>query len=198
MSSSATIPRRLTAPNEQERTRIIEILEMALINDNAIVCLTGASKTSERVLYEVCMNTCLRDGEVWVAGFNDQIHAVSFWIRPGTDFHIGLSEDYFRHLGDDIKDWVTHHFTPKYNELYQSSYPNGPQARAEAWHLLLIGVQPAYQRRGLGKLLIDVLREAADRQSQCMTADVQTTSAVCPYESIDSEQLVRSLSGLLF
>jgi hypothetical protein len=57
--------------------------------DNGIVCLTGASKTAERLLYEVCMNACLRDGEVWVAGFDDKIQAVSFWTRPGTDFHIG-------------------------------------------------------------------------------------------------------------
>jgi hypothetical protein len=58
--------------------------------DNAILCLTGgASETSEKVLYETCMNACLRDGEVWVAGVNDQIYAVSFWIRPGADFHIG-------------------------------------------------------------------------------------------------------------
>jgi hypothetical protein len=57
--------------------------------DNAIACLTGASKAAERVLYEVCMNACLRDGEVWVAGFDDQIHAVSFWVRPGADFQIG-------------------------------------------------------------------------------------------------------------
>jgi len=88
-----------------------------------------------------------------------------------------------RHLGDDMKEWMTHHFTPKYNELYQSSYPNGQQARVEAWHLLLIGVRPAYQRRGLGRALVSVLREMADRQSQCITTDVQTHSAVYFFNS---------------
>jgi len=109
---------------------------------------------------------------------------VSFWIRPGADFHIGLSVDYLRDLGDDLKEWVTHHFTPKYNELYQSSYPNGHQARVEAWHLLLIGVQPAFQRRGLGRLLVDTLRKVADRESQTIMADVQTSSAVCFFNKL--------------
>jgi hypothetical protein len=94
--------------SEQEKTRVIEVLETAMINgtllmdslrfsqpsshlplDNAILCITGASKASEKVLYEICMKACLEHGEVWVAGFDDEIHAVSFWIRPGADFHIG-------------------------------------------------------------------------------------------------------------
>ncbi|KAH9990198.1 hypothetical protein BJV74DRAFT_442969 [Russula compacta] len=184
MCSSAPIVRRLTTPNAQERTRIIELLQLALLNDNAILCLTDGSRTSERVLYEICMDTCLDNGEVWVTGFDDQIHAVSFWVRPGTDFHIGLSEAYFRHLGDDMKEWMTQHFIPQYNDLYRSSYPNGQQARTEAWHLLLISVQPAFQRRGLGKLLVNVLREMADRQSKCLVVDVQTYSAVLFFNNL--------------
>lgn len=91
---------------EQEKTRVIGVLETAMINgtllfstllcpnahlplDNAILCMTGASKASEKALYEICMNACLEHGELWVAGFDNEIHAVSFWIRPGTDFHIG-------------------------------------------------------------------------------------------------------------
>jgi len=184
MSSPAPTVRRLTAPSEQEKTRVIELLETALINDNAILCLTGASKTNERALYEICMNASLQNGEIWVAGFDDQIHAVSLWIRPGVDFHIGLSDDYFRRAGDDVKQWVTHHFTPKYNELYQSFYSNGKQARVEAWHLILIGVQPSFQRRGLGKRLVSVLRETADAQSQCITVDVQTSVAIHFFNSL--------------
>jgi len=57
--------------------------------DNAILCLTGASKPNERALYEICMNASIQNGEIWVAGFDDQIQAVSLWIRPGVDFHIG-------------------------------------------------------------------------------------------------------------
>jgi hypothetical protein len=57
--------------------------------DNGVSCLTDASKATERALYEICMNACLEDGELWVAGFDDEIHAVSFWIRPGADFQIG-------------------------------------------------------------------------------------------------------------
>ncbi|KAI0298328.1 hypothetical protein B0F90DRAFT_1938175 [Multifurca ochricompacta] len=178
MSAPIPIARRLTSPNTQERTRVVEILETALLDDKAILCLTGASKTSERELYKICLNICLRDGEVWVAGFNDQINAVTFWIRPGADFHIGLSDDYIRDLPDDMKEWMAHHFVPKYNELYKGSYPTGQQVRVQAWHILLIGVQPTFQRRGLGKRLLDVLREKADSKSQCITADVQTSFAV--------------------
>ncbi|KAI0293025.1 hypothetical protein B0F90DRAFT_1644075, partial [Multifurca ochricompacta] len=114
---------------------------------------------------------CLRDGEVWVAGFNDQINAVTFWIRPGADFHIGLSDDYIRDLPDDMKEWMAHHFVPKYNELYKARTA-GQQVRVQAWHILLIGVQPTFQRRGLGKRLLDVLRE---KVSFGMTASSQRT-----------------------
>ncbi|KAI0260014.1 hypothetical protein BC834DRAFT_973815 [Gloeopeniophorella convolvens] len=150
MASPSPSVRHLAAPSAQERTRIIELLETAFFND----------------------------GEVWVAGFNGQINAVAFWVRPGADFHIGLADDYFRRLPDDMREWLSHHFIPKYHELYSSSYPNGQQTRVQSWHLVLLGVQQSSQRRGLGKRLVNILRERADRQSQTITADVQTSAAV--------------------
>jgi GNAT superfamily N-acetyltransferase len=99
-----------------------------------------------------------------------------------------------------MKEWMTHHvrprpppprshaqinsqFTPKYNELYQSSYPNGQQARVEAWHLLLIVVRPAYQRRGLGRALVSVLREMVSLSVIVVVTDTDPHSSYRPIAS---------------
>ena len=47
--------------------------------------MTGLSRAAERNMYKAYALAALRDGEIWVAGINGNIHAVALWIRPGRE-----------------------------------------------------------------------------------------------------------------
>ncbi|KAI0049539.1 acyl-CoA N-acyltransferase [Auriscalpium vulgare] len=183
MSSNIAV-RLLTAPSDDDRARILDILEAAFHADNLILCLTGASRTAERFLYQRIIDVCLRDGEVWVAGFGGRIDAVALWIRPGRDYLIGADDEYRRTLPDEMQDWYLQHMRPKYQELYAATYAKGSQTRVQAWHLKLMAVHPQRQRQRLGKSLMSTLLDKADRSSLTLTTDVQTSSALHFFQAL--------------
>ncbi|KAI0059923.1 hypothetical protein BV25DRAFT_1839939 [Artomyces pyxidatus] len=188
-SPSTTSPpavRHLPAPTDEERSRILQILEAAFAGadtppDQAVLCMTGGSKSAEHAMFRFAIEAALRDGELWVAGLDrNSIDGVALWISPGNDWSIGSEDAYKRMLPEDMKEWFTMHFKPKYDELYASTYPQygGGALRVRAWHLKVIAVHPSCQRRKLGTALVRAVLDKPDRAGKPMTCDVQTSASV--------------------
>ncbi|KAI0315858.1 hypothetical protein OF83DRAFT_316167 [Amylostereum chailletii] len=177
MSASRTT-RRLTRPTDAEWARVIDVLQAALFNDKVVLCITGASKAAERAMYRQYAEASLRDGEVWVAGPNGQIHAVALWIGPGRDEPSIIQDPYRSLLSEETRHWILHHYTPQYRELYASAYASGSLIRTQSWHLRFIGVEPQHQRQGLGRALMGAMLNNGQHQAHTMATDVSTLSAV--------------------
>jgi len=177
MSCTITV-RQLSAPTDTEKLHVIEVLQAAFANDKALQCLTAESKLAEKAAYRMFLEAALKDGEVWVAGFDNRIDGAALWFRPGKDYTIASQQEYQGLFSEDMREWIFHHFLPKYQELYSTAYPTGGIIRMQAWHLKMIGVLPQQHRRGLGRALVRAVQEKADRNSQAMTTDVATSFSV--------------------
>ncbi|ETW77415.1 hypothetical protein HETIRDRAFT_118433 [Heterobasidion irregulare TC 32-1] len=138
-------------------------------------------------LFRMFLEGSLRDGEVWVAGFDNRIEAAALWTEPGKDAIISMHENYQALLSDEMKDWLKFHLIPKYKELYNTSFSAGESTRMQAWHLNLVAVDPQHYRRGLGRALPCIYSHypvQADRNHQTMTADVPTLHSVYFFQSL--------------
>lgn len=182
--TSAIFTRQLTAPTDAEKTRILEILTSALGHDICLRCVTGESDSVMQSLFRMSLEGSLRDGEVWVAGFDNHIEAAALWTEPGKDAIISMHENYQALLPDEMKDWLKFHLIPKYKELYNTAFSAGESTRTQAWHLNLVAVDPQHYRRGLGRALVCTVRDKADRNHQTMTADVPTLHSVYFFQSL--------------
>ncbi|THH14434.1 hypothetical protein EW146_g5895 [Bondarzewia mesenterica] len=188
----------LTIP-DTERARILEVFKIALGHDNCIACIVNGSQQTLHTFFDMGLDASLKDGEVWVAGYDNRIDAVALWIKPGTDHVVALQEKYQALFVGEMKEWLTSHFALKYQELYTTAYPTGVQRRIQAWHLNYIAVDPQYYRRGLGKALVCAVRDKADRDNQTMTTDVPTshsplyTSSSIDFEHSRTDAIARSV-----
>ncbi|TFY62310.1 hypothetical protein EVG20_g6752 [Dentipellis fragilis] len=177
MASSLTV-RQLTAPDDAEHQHMIALLEETFANDTAIRCVTGGSKDNRRAWCKLLIDKTLREGQLWAAGFNGRIDALAFWFGPGVESAIAESNEYAAMLTEDMRDWMNLHYRPQYQELYRSTYATGSRVRIQAWHLKIIAVRLSHQRQGLGRALVAVVTEKADRDTVAMTTDTTTSNAL--------------------
>ncbi|VDB87160.1 unnamed protein product [Peniophora sp. CBMAI 1063] len=130
------------------------------------------------------MTAALRDGEIWVAGFNGSIDGAAIWIQPGKEEPTLDRPDYFAQLSDQTRRWIVQHFSLVYRELYASAYAAGPIIRTQSWHLGFIGVLPQLQRRGLGRALVNAVIANAGHAEYPVTVDASVLSSVYFLQSL--------------
>ncbi|THH08338.1 hypothetical protein EW146_g9025 [Bondarzewia mesenterica] len=156
--------------------RIIQVMGQAFAGDlftEMLVC-------DQVELFADChgaqLRACLLAGEVWVAGFApDKIQAATLWFGPGQDLLGGPNREEQKKLGWD-------EFQAKFPEdrMRQCSLAN----TFKSWHLQLLGVATEHQRKGLGRALIDAVREKARAQNLGMSVETETSNSLQFYKSV--------------
>ncbi|KAF8215388.1 hypothetical protein K438DRAFT_1955368 [Mycena galopus ATCC 62051] len=112
------------------------------------------------------MIAALLGGEVYVAEtvHTGKIIGCAVWFGPGrTSFDSPdqqkLLTPLSASLGKEQQDWWRNTFIPKYEVFVASTV--GAATKLAALHLQLLAVDPAYQGRGIARLLVNVVAEKA-------------------------------------
>ncbi|KAF8176598.1 hypothetical protein K438DRAFT_1727125 [Mycena galopus ATCC 62051] len=117
----------------------------------------------------------LLGGEVYVAETVDtgKIVGCAVWFGPGRGLYDSPDqrqhslEPFMASLDEELRAWWATTFLPKYDTFVTSALGEG--TKLAAWHLQTLGVDPAYHRQGVAKLLVNIIVEKA-RASQPHTA----------------------------
>ncbi|KAF8145428.1 hypothetical protein K438DRAFT_1630192, partial [Mycena galopus ATCC 62051] len=129
----------------------------------------------------------LLGGEVYVAETvaTGKIVGCAVWFGPGRGLYDSPDqrqhslEPFMASLDEELRAWWATTFLPKYDTFVTSALGEG--TKLAAWHLQTLGVDPAYHRQGVAKLLVNIIVEKA-RASQPHTAlcvECATVPNVC-------------------
>ncbi|EMD36947.1 hypothetical protein CERSUDRAFT_114858 [Gelatoporia subvermispora B] len=146
--------RRLLNPSEDELQAAVEVLRAAFYGDTGMASLSEGSKRLETLLYRLTMRAALEHGEFHVAVVDGQIQGIALFIGPEYDWVSYEQPEFTNQLSQYGQEWYAHHYAPTYEELYRSAFLDGRQSRRDAWNLALLGINPPYQRQGLGRSLL--------------------------------------------
>ncbi|KAK7043383.1 N-acetyltransferase domain-containing protein [Favolaschia claudopus] len=126
----------------------------------------------------------LMGGEVYVAEALDtqEIIGCAVWFGPGRAMFD--SEDQQEHalkpfmsaLGSELETWWIDYFLPAYDAFVDSVLGKG--TKLGAWHLQLLGVDPAYHRQGAARLLLETVIKRAHAAEPPIPLVVETPAEV--------------------
>ncbi|KAF9648303.1 hypothetical protein BDM02DRAFT_2321535 [Thelephora ganbajun] len=158
--------RRLTDPSKKDLQRALSILHETLSSDTVLMVSTGGSATALNTYLRLLVNGCVKSGALfaaWPSSGSHEFGGVALWGPPCDDWLPCLpreEEEFLSELRQEERDWVTQHAIPRYEELYKSAFgARGYNASISNWQLKAIAVRPEYQRRGLGRALIEAVQQ---------------------------------------
>ncbi|KAK7013815.1 N-acetyltransferase domain-containing protein [Favolaschia claudopus] len=160
--------------NLPEMRDIEKVLVQAFSEDTFAAVVTGhdpqiPSTMNERLGAFFMSNVIagLMGGEVYVAEALDtpEIIGCAVWFGPGRAMFD--SEDQQEHalkpfmaaLGSELEAWWIDYFLPAYDAFVDSVLGEG--TKLGSWHLQLLGVDPAYHRQGVARLLLETVIKRA-------------------------------------
>ncbi|KAH0582615.1 hypothetical protein H2248_010543 [Termitomyces sp. 'cryptogamus'] len=175
--------RHLVNPSEAEVERILDVLQAAFGKDPFTNFLVGGDWSLVRPNFEFCVRAALLGGEVHIATLGPEVHdiiGVTVWYGPGQS--PGSTEEqrevgskvFFSKCPEELRKWWLEYFISQMERLADESL--GPGFKESQWCLLLFGVVPEHQRKGVGKAMMKVGEERA--KADGVSIVVETTTQV--------------------
>ncbi|KAF7376940.1 N-acetyltransferase domain-containing protein [Mycena sanguinolenta] len=135
----------------------------------------------------------LLGGEVYVAETVDgEIVGCAVWFGPGHTMY-DTEDQQKRSLGplmasfnEELQHWWHTDFLPRYDSVVASAL-GGDDVKHNSWHLQTLGVDPAYQRRGAARLLIETVAEKAKITKSFLCLECSTETNVEVYRRLGFE-----------
>ncbi|KAJ6454415.1 hypothetical protein C8R45DRAFT_915340 [Mycena sanguinolenta] len=153
-----------------EMDAMLDVLTRAFTGDLFTAVITGHAvedpETSHiRELNRSTMIAGLLGGDVYVAETSDpsKIVGCAVWFGPGRALYDTPEqrqhalEPFMASLNKELRDWWLTVLLPKYDSFVTSVLGEG--TKLAAWHLQALAVDPAYHRKGVGKLLVNTIVE---------------------------------------
>ncbi|KAJ7437268.1 hypothetical protein B0H11DRAFT_2255613 [Mycena galericulata] len=156
-----------------ELAGIVDVLSKAFSTDAFAAIITTGHPPNSPVVNPLVRSTCqstaisgLLDGEVYVAETPDaapKIIGCAVWFKPGHGLYETLSKGGSKEtfpgaiVGEALPGSSTL-FLPQYLKSISSALGEG--AEAKYWRLQTLGVAPEYQRQGIGKLLVNMIKKS--------------------------------------
>ncbi|KAF8074749.1 hypothetical protein FPV67DRAFT_1665498 [Lyophyllum atratum] len=175
MTISVTI-RRLESPSDAEVKRVVDVLLAAFGEDDPIT------------------NFLVGGGEVHVASLGPEVNNIvgaAVWYGPGQ---VSMSTEEQREVGskkffakcpEELKKWWREHFLPSIDRLADESL--GPGFKEAQWSLLLFGVVPNHQRRGIAKAMMRVAEDRAKADGVSIVLETTTELDLVIYQRLGLE-----------
>ncbi|KAJ7364464.1 hypothetical protein DFH08DRAFT_839381 [Mycena albidolilacea] len=159
-----TDPRTLPEIKEVE-----EVLGKAFTGDYFTAVVLGhdddGDTSGTRPFHTSMVVAGLLGGEVYVAetADTDKIAGCAVWFGPGRAMYDSEAQrehalkPFMESLSPELQAWWKDVLLPKYDAFVTAALGEG--TKLAAWHLQTLGVDPAYQGQGVGKLLVNTIVE---------------------------------------
>nr|GAT45332.1 predicted protein [Mycena chlorophos] len=168
-----------------EYASILSLLTRALDGDEFMAAASGrVVGDRDRSFYELFLMAPIvaqvLGGEIYIAETQDKrIVGISGWFGPGHSLCESEEEikyalaPFMRSLSIEMQDWWQESFLPEWDRWFESALGSG--VKHNSWHLLTLAVDPDFQRRGIGRMLVDVVAEQArpHRTPLCVETTVE-------------------------
>ncbi|KAI0062407.1 acyl-CoA N-acyltransferase [Artomyces pyxidatus] len=182
MSISKIQVRHVQTFTEKDVQQVIDIWSQAYRDDEFIRTTTrGIPELFEKFIHATFI-AAMRGGEIYFATHEDNtVAGVAAWYPPGRlafdspeQAEGGYNELFDRH--PELVDWWMD-FLPKF-----STEALGEGFKLASWHLMFIGVRPELQRHGVGRALIEHVKQIAEREGKALCVEAGTEDTIAFYQ----------------
>ncbi len=134
--------------------------------------------------FAAVIHDCVKHGEVWVAKLGPTIAGVAGWLPPGVFPATGGA----RALRQGLHIAPTLVPSPRRQTAYKMlNEMTARHPHDEHWYLAILGTDPLYQRRGVGKALLEPKLARADEAGMATYLKTQTESNLAYYQRFGFE-----------
>ncbi|KZT63703.1 hypothetical protein DAEQUDRAFT_733533 [Daedalea quercina L-15889] len=173
----------------------VELFTSIMQNDNATVSLVGGDKSLVGLMIRSMIKAALHAaGEFYPAlDANDKLVGYALWMPPGRDLfdtpeqrELGLNE-FMKSLPEAGKQY--------YKDVYMKEFPTfviecmgNPKGKTDAWWLHNLFVRPDRRRQGIGRKLIEAVKQQAREKGQTLACSTTQDDNALVYRSYGFEQ----------
>ncbi|TFK24223.1 hypothetical protein FA15DRAFT_619658 [Coprinopsis marcescibilis] len=106
-----------------------------------------------------------------------RVIGVAVWFPPGRELYDSAEQrekalaPVLAKFSPELQRWWGNHFLPKYGAFTDEVLGEG--AKRSGWHLQAIATDPAYQRRGIARALMEVVRKQAAKKGQLLCLETE-------------------------
>ncbi|KAK0199157.1 hypothetical protein F5146DRAFT_1132078 [Armillaria mellea] len=196
MSPSFAVRRFIGAPGSGKFNEIVECFKQAYSEDHFARSVTGGKTDIYHLLnYSVLLSGVL-SGEVYIieeVSNGSKVVAAAVWFPPNRELFEESEQGkaagpFMASLFPELGHWWGTRFLPEYNDFAKTKFGEG--VRKAAWHLQWIGTLKPYRCRGLGTMLIDVIRDKKKDRKMCLEVEKPENLKFyrkCGFKAIDEE-----------
>ncbi|KAF9458937.1 hypothetical protein BDZ94DRAFT_1269501 [Collybia nuda] len=179
--------RRIEDVNDELLDKAAELFYILMKDDLAGASLTGGDSSLIQPLARSLIRACALEGEFYVATGTESGELVGYaaWMPTGHEL---LESEAQRELGyDDFAGRLSEAGNTFFKDTYLKRFPGfvnqclGPTGRRDAWWLHQLMVRTEYQRQGVARSLINVVKTKAAKNHQRLALSVTKDSNIPVY-----------------
>ncbi|KAG6807844.1 hypothetical protein H0H92_006223 [Tricholoma furcatifolium] len=180
---------------DSEVQRAVDVLQAAFGEDDPFTdVLVGGDRSLVPFNLESAIRDALIGGEVHVAALGpevDSIIGVAVWYGPGqsagaTERQRAVQQEvFFSKCNEELRKWWLGNFLSSTGRLADETL--GPKFHEAQWSLLLFGVFPEHQRKGVAKAMMNVAEERAKLDGVSIVLETTTDLDLVIYKKMGFE-----------
>ncbi|KAF6744206.1 acyl-CoA N-acyltransferase [Ephemerocybe angulata] len=174
--------RRVTELTEEEVEATKALFSDAYKDHEFTSIVTGGDASLFGDFHMMCITAGLNAGQVYVAENDSKdIVGVAVWHppeqahpfdTPNVEAAVPILNSFFPKLRDEVKEWWMS-FLPESVRLMSGQF--SPEERFASWYLQELATAPAYQRQGVARALVDVVKKQAAAQGRVVTTQIASS-----------------------
>jgi len=176
-------------PSEDQIIASANLFYDLMHEDKAALSLSGGDKTLIKVQAAALPRAGALAGEYYAATNGEgEIVGFTMWMPPGQDM---FSTEEQRNLGFyDFMARLPEEGKEYFKTTYLAHFPGfvsgilGPTGKVDSWWMHMCMVRSDYQRKGIAKALINLVREKAKKSGETLACGATDDSNVPVYKAI--------------
>ncbi|KAF8167192.1 hypothetical protein B0H34DRAFT_680726 [Crassisporium funariophilum] len=184
---------RVEKPTEEQIAISADLFYDLMKTDLGAISLSGGDTSLIRLQAKALLRAGALVGEYYEATNADgELVGYTMWMPPGEEMFstdeqrsLGLTE-FMARLSEQGKEY--------YKTTYMAHFPGfvnsvlGPTGKRDAWWLHMAMVRPDYQRQGVIRALVNLVREKASKNVEILACSTTTDSNVPVYLALGFTQ----------
>ncbi|PPR06250.1 hypothetical protein CVT24_000922 [Panaeolus cyanescens] len=157
---------RVESPSEELISSAVDLFYSLMNDDQAAISLCGGDTSLFKLQIRAMVKAAVLDGEFYTATNEEgRLIGYSIWMPPGQEM---FSTEEQRALGfNEFVSALPQAGMDYFKNTYLAHFPGfvnqhlGPTGKRDAWWLHNLAVAPEYQRNGIARAIVDVVKEKA-------------------------------------